>query len=135
MRAYGTISPTDQVPTPPDTVTTIVVTGSSQQASDWFSTGSTALTQAGQSGQNGPQIVRFTGLTSQGSSLFNFMVNLFSTLAAMIPTSGTTVGMAASSGVSHPVLGQATFQLPGRSTGFSVAAMTSGYIFVEQWRK
>lgn len=135
MRTYGTISPTDQVPLPPDTVATFVVTGSSQQASDWFSTGSTALTFAGQSGANGPQIVRFTGLTSAGSSMFNFMVNLFSTLAAMIPSSGTTVGMGNSSGVSHPVLGQAVFQLPGRSTGYSIAAMTSGYIFVEMWRK
>lgn len=133
MRAYGALNPIDGIPMPPDTVATFVMTGgSSAQASDWFSSGSTAMANAG-TGNIG--IVRFTGLTSMGSSLFNFMVNMFSTLAAAVPASGTTVGMAASSGVSHPIYGQGTFQVPGGSTGYSIAALTSGLVFVEMWRK
>lgn len=133
MRAYGALNPIDQVPMPPDTVATFLMTGgSSAQASDWFSSGSTALANAGPSG---PQIVRFTGITSVGSSLFNFMVNMFSTLAVAVPASGTTVGMGASSGVSHPVMGQAMFQVPGGSTGYSIAALTSGMVYVEMWKK
>lgn len=136
MRAYGALRPIDSIPLPPDTVATFVMTGgSSAQASDWFSSASTALTQAGQLGANGPGIVRFTGMTSAGSSLFNFMVNMYSTLAVPVPTSGTTVGMGASSGVSIPIYQQGMFQVPPQSTGYSIAALTSGLVFVEMWRK
>lgn len=135
MRAYGALSPIAGIPMPPDTVATFVMTGgSSAQASDWFSSGSTALNQAGSTVQ-GPQLVRFTGMTSVGSSLYNFMVNMFSTLAQAVPASGTTVGMGASSGVSFPIYGQGMFQIPGGSTGYSIAALTSGLVFVEMWRK
>lgn len=134
MRPFGSGNPLDNIPTPPDTVATFVMTGgSSVQASDWFSSGSTALANAGTAG--GPQIVRFTGRTSAGSSDFYFMVNLFSTLAVAVPASGTTVGMGASSGVSFPINGQGIYQIPAGSTGYSVAALTSGLVFAEQWRK
>lgn len=134
MRPFGSINPLADIPQPPDTVATFVMTGgSSAQASDWFSSGSTALANAGVSG--GPQIVRFTGRTSAQSSGLNFMVNLFSTLAVAVPASGTTVGMGASSGVSFPVNGVGLFQIPVASTGYSVASLTSGLIFAEQWRK
>ena len=127
MRAHGSLHPTDNIPTPPDTVQTFLMTGgSSGQASDWAtSTGAVANAQAA-----GVQIARLTGLTTAGVQ-FNFMANLFSTGAA-VAASGTSI---ASSGTSHPVLGQATFQIPGGSTGFSVAAFTSGNIMVEMWRK
>lgn len=134
MRSYGSPNLGNLIPPPPDTVATFIMTGgSSAQASDWFSTAGTALALAGTTG--GPQLVRFTGITSAGSSLFNFMVNLFSTLAQAAPASGTTVGMGASSGVSHPVMQQGMFQVPGGSTGYSIAAVSSGVVYVEMWRK
>ena len=134
MRSYGSPNLGNLIPPPPDTVATFIMTGgSSAQASDWFSTGSTALALAGTTG--GPQIVRFTGVTSAGSSLYNFMVNLFSTLAQAAPASGTTVGAGASSGVSCPIQQQGMFQVPGGSTGYSIAAVTSGVVYVEMWRK
>lgn len=137
MRSYSKIGAQGiDIPVPPDTVATFVMTGgSSAQASDWFSSGSTALTAAGQSGGNGPSIVRFTGMTTVGSSAFSFMVNLLSTLAVAVPTSGTTVGMGGSSGVSHPIFQQGMFQIPGGSTGYSIAALNGGYVFVEMWKK
>ncbi len=127
MRAYGALHPTDLIPTPPDTVQTFLMTGgSSGQASDWAtSTGAVANAAAA-----GVQIARLTGLTTAGLS-FNFMANLFST-GAVVAAAGTSIS---SAGVSHPVLGQATFQIPGGSTGFSVAALTSGNVMVEMWRK
>lgn len=127
MRPYGVLHPTDLVPAPPDTVQTFLLTGgSSAQGIDWqTSTGAVA-----NAGAAGVHIARFTGMSTAGTQ-FNFMVNLFST-GAIVPTSGTSVS---SSGVSHPVYGQATFQIPGGSTGYSVAALSSGNVVVEQWHK
>lgn len=131
MRAYGTLSGLDTIPLPADTVATFNMTGgSSAQASDWFSSGSTAL---GAASSAGPQIVTFVGHSSAGGT-YNFFVNFFSTLAA-VPASGTTVGMGASSGVSVPVAGVGTFQIPGGSTGYSIAALSSGYVYAAQWRR
>jgi len=115
MRAYGVLHPTDLVPLPPDTVNTLLIAGSSGQAMDWPAN---------------TQIARLSGVTTAGAAL-NFMANLFST-ACSAPSSGSS---ASSSGVNHPVMGSATFQIPGGSTGFSVAALTSGYVMVECWRK
>jgi len=116
MRNIATMHPTDQVPVPPDTVNTILLTGgSSAQGMDYPA---------------GAQVVRITPMSSAGVA-FGCMVNLFSTAAA-VPSSGSS---ASSSGVSHPIMTQNTFQIPGNSTGFSVASFTSGYAIFEFWRK
>ena len=130
MRAFGTMHPTDgDVPLPADTVVTVLLTGgSSAQASDWLSSGSTALANAGVAGIG---IARLTGMTTAGSAFF-FSANLKSTSAA-VPASGTSI---ASSGVNLPIAtGPRLFQVPADSTGWSVAAFTSGYVVMEQWRK
>lgn len=129
MRAYGALSPIDGTPIPPDTVTTFLMTGgSSAQAQDWLSSGSTATANAGVAGV---QLVRLTGMTTAGAA-FLFSVNLFST-GAVAPSSGTSIS---SSGVSIPIAtGPVRFQVPGNSTGFSFAALTSGYVVMEQWKK
>lgn len=120
MRTYGSLHPTEQVPLPPDTVNTILLAGGTAQAMAW---------------PTGTEIVRFTGLTTAGA-LFNFMVNLFSTAAA-IPSSGSTSSTSGSTGVTHPVQGEATFQIPSGSTGFSVISHTgsSGYVYAQCWQK
>lgn len=129
MRAYAALSPIDQIPLPPDTVQTLLIAGSSGQAMDWASsTVGAADVRA--------HLVRFTGLTTAGAQL-NFSVNLISTHAAA-PSSGTSVTTgttAGSTGNNVPVLGQGTFQIPPWSTGFSVAALSSGYVMAEVWRK
>lgn len=123
MRPYGALHPIDHISVPPDTVNTLLMTGgSSAQAMDWPSTLS--------------QMARFTGLSTAGAQ-FNFMVNLIST-HANVPSSGssvTTGTSAGSTGNSIPVLGTREFQIPSFSTGFSVAALTSGHILLEVWRK
>tara|TARA_R110000868_G_scaffold142759_8_gene360227 strand:- start:6973 stop:7362 length:390 start_codon:yes stop_codon:yes gene_type:complete len=127
-RQIGTLHPTDQVPVPPDTVTTFLMTGgSSAQAADWLSSGSTAAASAAVAGVH---IVRITPLTTAGGTFF-CAANLMSTAAA-VPTSGTSI---ASTGVSHPVMAATLFQVPGGSTGFSFAAFSSGIVQMEQWRK
>lgn len=119
MRPICTLHPTDQIPAPPDTVNTILLTGgSSAQAMDWPA---------------GTQIARITPMTTAGAA-FYVMANLGSTAAA-VPSSGSTVGTTALPFVNHPITGQMAFQIPGASTGFSVAAFTSGYAIVECWRK
>lgn len=115
MRGIGTLHPTDNIPVPPDAVHILLIAGSSGQAMDW---------------QTGSQIARFSGVSTAGASI-NFMVNLQSTAAAA-PSSGSSGG---STGIGHPVMGQSSFQIPGSSTGFSVAALSSGYIMVETWKK
>ena len=113
MRAYGALHPTEQVPKPADTVLTLLIAGSSGQAMDWPA---------------GVDIVCFTGRSTAGAAL-NFEVNLESTRAAA-PSSGTsTIG----STCAYPVIGQRFFQVPGGSTGFSVAALSSGYVSAECW--
>lgn len=129
MRTFGSMHPTDRVSVPADTVTVFLMTGgSSAQAQDWLSSGSTATASASVAGV---ELVRLTGVTTAGAA-FLFSANLFST-GATVPSSGTSI---ASSGVSHlvgpyPQL----FQIPGQSTGFSFAAFTSGYVMMEQWNK
>jgi hypothetical protein len=128
MRTIGTLHPTDQIPGLPDTVYTFVMTGgSSAQSADWLSSGSTAVSQASVAGIN---VVRFSGMTTAGAGLA-FTVNGFTTGAIIPPTSGTSI----SSGVSVPVVGQGSFQIPGHSTGFSVASLIPGYILAECWHK
>jgi hypothetical protein len=119
MKTYGALHPTDLIPQPPDTVLTMLVEGSSGQAMDW---GSTLA-----------QMVRLTGVTTTGGGL-NFFASLNSTGAAA-PSSGTSTGTTAGGLPSLSVIGQGTFQIPGGSTGFSVAALSSGYIRAELWKQ
>lgn len=123
MRPIGSLHPTDQITAPPDSVITLSVENSSGQASSWF--GST--TNAGAAGVH---IARLTGVTSGGAQL-NFHVNLFTTHAA-VPSAGTSTQ--GSTGFQHPVLGRESFLIPGGSTGFSVASLSSGHIMVEGWK-
>ena len=129
MRTIGVMHPTDRAPVPPDTVTVFLMTGgSSAQAQDWLSSGSTATANAAAAGV---EIIRLSGMTTAGGT-YLFSANLFSTGAA-VPSSGTSI---ASSGVNHLVGPyQQYFQIPGGSTGFSFAAFTSGYVMMEQWNK
>lgn len=131
MRAYGALSPIDQIPQPPDTVQIMLLLGGTGQAMDWAtSTGAVANARTA-----GAQLVRFTGITTAGAA-YNFHVDLMSTYAAL-PTSGTfvctgtTVG---SSGKSYPVIGERMYQVPAWSTGWSAIGRTSGYVIVEQWK-
>jgi len=129
MRAIGTLHPTDGIPMIPDRVTTLLMTGgSSAQAGDWLSSGSTAVANAATAAVS---IVRLSGMTTAGAA-FLFSANLKSTSAA-VPASGTSI---ASSGVNQPIgPTQQYFQVPGDSTGWSFAAFTSGYVIMEQWHK
>jgi len=101
---------------PPDTVYTMLIAGSSGQAMDWPAN---------------VDIARFTGQSTAGAQMV-FEVALQTTRAAA-PTSGATTGSSALYGC--PVIGQGSFQIPGGSTGFSVAALSSGYVSVEMWRR
>lgn len=121
MRSIGIQHPQDFGPVPPDTVLTLLIAGSSGQAMDWPS-GSTAGC-----------LVRASGVSTAGA-LLNFMLNLQSTHASA-PASGSSVATTAI-GSNFPVVGgPGMFQLPGNSTGFSVAALSSGYVMLEMWKK
>lgn len=115
MLQISTLHPTDGIPVPPDSVNILLLAAGTPQVMDW---------------QAGAQIARFSGMTT-GSGAFSFMVNLRSS-GANVPSSGSSGG---STGIGHPVISQSAFQIPGNSTQFSVAALTSGYVLVEQWKK
>jgi len=129
MRTYGALSPIDQIEQPPDTVQTLLIAAGAPQALDWAnSTVGAASAKA--------QLVRFSGVSTAGATI-NFTVNLVSTHAAA-PSSGTSVTTgttAGSTGNNVPVHGSRTFQIPSWSTGYSVALLSSGYVFAEVWRK
>ena len=129
MRASGLLHPTDMGPIAPDTVQTFLMTGgSSAQASDWVSTAGVAVANAGAANVG---LVAVTVLTTAGAVAGAF-VNLQSTGAA-VAAAGTSI---ASTGVSVPVSGGPRyFQVPGGSTGFSIASHSSGNILVEMYRK
>lgn len=127
MRAIGIQHPTATAQVFPDTQQTFLMTGgSSAQASDWAtSTGAVANAAAA-----GVGIVMITALTTAGA-IAGVFVNLMSTGAA-VAAAGTSI---ASSGVSVPVLGSRQFQVPGSSTGFSIASHSSANVTVEMWKK
>lgn len=134
MRSYGALNPLGTIPLPPDTIQTLLIAGSSGQAQDW-PTATGGLSTAGAATEH-CHLVAFTGVSTAGASL-NFFVNLISTHAAA-PSSGTSVTTgttAGSTGNTVPVLGEALFQIPPWSTGWSVAALSSGYIMAQIWRK
>ncbi len=128
MRATGVMHPTDGPYVPPDTVTTLLLTGgSSTQAQDWQSSGSTAVASASVGAQH---IVKVTPVSTAGGAFF-VMFNAFST-GAVAPASGTTIS---ASGVGQPINTPTFLQIPGGSTGWSAFSYTSGLVIVEQWRK
>ncbi len=130
MRSYVALR--DQpVEMPPDTVNTLLIAGSSGQAMDW--PGTTGSTNAGLALAH---MVRFTGMSTVGAAI-NFIVNLVSTHAAA-PSSGSSVTTGTSQGSTGnniPVLGSRVLAIPAFSTGFSVAALSSGYVMAEIWKR
>jgi len=126
-RASSKLHPTDGVPVPPSTVITFLMTGgSSAQASDWYDDTGTAAATAQAAGVH---LVRVTPVTTAGGSFF-CNVNLMST-SATVPSSGVTISTTSRAAVTTP----REFQVPGGSTGFSVASPTSGNVIVECWKK
>ena len=126
-RAISNLHPTDGVPVPPSTVITFLMTGgSSAQASDWPTDAGVAAANASAAGIH---VVRITPVSTAGTAFF-CTANLFST-AASVPSSGVTVDSTSR----VPILSPREFQVPGGSTGFSLAALTSGNVMVECWRK
>lgn len=129
MRSISMLHPNENIPVAPDSVQTLLIAGSSGQAMDWPNSTS-------QQASSGVQIVRFTGVSTAGASL-NFMVNLGSTHCAA-PSSGSSVTTGTTQGSTWnniPVMGQGVFQVSGVSTGWSVAALSSGYVTAELWKK
>ena len=125
MRAYSAL--TDRIPSYPDRIYCIVLTGgSSGQAMDW--------------GTTLRQVVRVTGISSTGATPLTLFMNLVSTHAA-VPTSGTsqsTGTTAGSTGNNMPIgpyPNYRDFLVPAWSTGFSVAAFSSGIAIIECWSR
>lgn len=114
MRGYGIVNPNLDIPTPADTVGAAIVT--------------TALAVVSGNWPANAQIGRF-------SSSNPFMLNMWSTGAA-VPTTNSS-GSTASTGRSVAVVpGQnGLFQVPGDSTGYSLTAGSSGHITTEFWSK
>lgn len=124
MRKFQAMHPTDGIPGVPDTVNTILLAAATAQAADWPS---------------GANMLRTTFMSTAGVVAGGF-VNFYSTGAA-IPGTGSSVSSLTSAGstrydgVNVPVLGQATFQLPAESSGFSVIAPSSCRVNMEFWAK
>lgn len=121
MRLYGTLHPTERASMPPDTCVTLAPAANTGAAADWPA---------------GANMVTLSGLTTAGAQL-NFYVNMHSTNAAY-PGAGTTsatASSAGSTGISIPIQGVRTMQIPGDSTGFSVITPTSGLVHAEVWKR
>lgn len=126
-RASGRQHPTAQIPVAPSTVITFLMTGgSSAQASDWPNDSGTAVANAATAGIH---LVRITPVSTAGGAFF-CTANLFTT-AATVPTSGVTISTTSLAAVPAA----RDFQVAGASTGFSLAAYTSGVVMVECWKK
>jgi hypothetical protein len=121
MRTIGTMHPTDaaDVPIPSDVQAKFALAAATAQAADWPS---------------GVGIARVTGVTTLGGPLA-FYFNDGSTKASSVADAAFTSGTSQSSGLSSYVVGSREFQIPGTSTGFSLAAASSGVVSVECWRK
>ena len=128
-RVSGMMHPTDNIPVPADKTMIILLAAGTPQASDWLSTGSSAMTNAATAGIG---MVRATGMTTAGGA-FLFNVNWHSTGAASSPSTGDYNGSTQCSALIAS--GPSAFQIPGGSTGFSVGAPTSGYVMLEMWKK
>lgn len=126
-RSSGKLHPTDATPVPASTVITVLLTGgSSAQSVPWYNDSGVAAATAAAAGVG---LVRVTPVSTAGGSFF-CMIDLVSTGAA-VPTSGVTIDTTSSAPVTTP----REFQVPGGSTGFSVAALTSGHAIIECWKK
>ena len=121
LRPSGLMHPTDNIPVPADTIDTILLTGGSSAQKADYPTGAAG------------GLMRVTPMTTAGAAFLVFL-NASSSLAS-VPSSGSTNSSAASSGISTPVPFQMSFQVPGNSTGYSVAAFTSCYCQIEYWKK
>lgn len=117
MRKIQVLHPTDGIPGVPDTVNTILLAAGTGQDMAWPSTAA--------------NIMRVTFMSTAGVSMGGYL-NPASTAAA-VPSSGSSSSTAAA--VNIPVLGQASFQIPMDSTGFSVVAPSSCRCNLEFWAK
>jgi hypothetical protein len=115
MRSFGVPPSNLNIPFPPDTVLTLLIAASSGQAMGWPSGVKTNL-------------VRITGFTTLGAQMGGYL-HLASANAA-VPSSGQSTSNAA-----HPFVPSQVFQVPGGSTGFSVASLTSGFVHLECWSR
>tara|TARA_R110000868_G_scaffold142446_1_gene359763 strand:- start:207 stop:485 length:279 start_codon:yes stop_codon:yes gene_type:complete len=85
----------------------------------------------------GVGVIRVTPVSTSAVPLY-CTVNLFSTYAGtnMATSSVSSGSINASTNISYVVPDVGRFyQVTGGSTGFSVAAQTSGWISVEMWKK
>ncbi len=119
MRAYGALSPTDQIPLPPDTMANYVLAAGTAQAADW---------------PTDAHLVRFRGATTAGG-VYAFAVNMASTqavwpAATVTPTTNTT-GL----NTIVPAGDELVYQRHPGSTGFSLIGGSSGIVSVEFWKK
>lgn len=120
MIKIGSLHPTEGIPLPSDTVQTMLIAASSGQAMDWSSTMA--------------QMVRLSMVSTAGAAVSAY-VSLNSTRAAA-PSSGTATGTTGGSLPSIPIPPEGrVLQIPGGSTGWSVASLSSGYVFAEVWGK
>lgn len=127
-RGSGLLHPTDVAQLPPRKITSFLLTGtSSAQASDWLSSGSTAEANAAAAGVS---LVKVTGMTTAGGA-FMFTCNWWSS-GAIVPSSGDFNTTTSANAV--VATGPVWFQISGASTGFSLAAFTSGRVIVEQYK-
>ena len=130
MRTLGAIDALSKACTPPDTVYTFLITGSSAQASDWLSSASVAVANAAAAAAG---LVRLSGMTTAGAA-YAFTANLQCTAAAA-PSSGLSSGGATNANIPMSGLAPRMYQIPGGSTGFSVGAGSSGLVILEVWKK
>ena len=131
MRTLGSIDALSKACTPPDTVYTFLITGSSAQAADWLSSASVAVANAAAANAG---LCRVSGMTTAGNVTYAFTVNLQCTAAAAV-SSGLSSGGATNANVPMAGLSPRMFQIPGGSTGFSVGAASSGFVILEVWKK
>lgn len=130
INTLGSLSPLSSAVVPAGKIAQFLMTGgSSAQAMDWTSSGGVAVANAATAGVG---LVRVTGMSTAGAGQL-CTVNFYTTGAA-VPSSGdfnSTTSCNSVVAANNPRM----FQVPGGSTGFSVAMDTSGMVIVEMWRK
>lgn len=121
MRTSGVLHPTDanDIPVPSDSQAKFALAAATPQAADWPA---------------GARIARLTGVTTLGAA-YAFYFNDGSTKASSAADSSFTSGTSQSSGLNSYIVGSRDYQIPGTSTGFSLAAASSGIVSVEIWGK
>lgn len=121
MKPPGVLHPTDgiSIPTPSDTQAKFALVAATAQAADWPA---------------GTKTARVTGVTTLGAA-FAFYFNDGSTKASSAADSSFSSGTSQTSNLNSYVFGSREFQIPGTSTGFSLAAASCGIVSVECWGK